>query len=33
MEMNYTPKQIVSKLDKYIVGQQDAKKNGGHCAS
>ena len=26
MEMNYTPKQIVLELDKYIVGQQDAKK-------
>lgn len=26
MEMNYTPRQIVAELDKYIVGQQEAKK-------
>ena len=26
MEQNYTPKQIVTELDKYIVGQSEAKK-------
>ena len=26
-EMNFTPKQIVEELDKYIIGQKDAKKN------
>ncbi|WP_288760169.1 ATP-dependent protease ATPase subunit HslU [uncultured Veillonella sp.] len=26
MEMNYPPRQIVAELDKYIVGQQEAKK-------
>ncbi len=26
-EMNFTPKQIVEELDKYIIGQRDAKKN------
>lgn len=26
MEMNYTPRQIVAELDKYIVGQREAKK-------
>ena len=24
--MNYSPKQIVQQLDKYIIGQDDAKK-------
>ena len=24
--MNYSPKQIVQKLDKYIIGQAEAKK-------
>ena len=24
---NLTPKQIVTELDKYIIGQSDAKKN------
>jgi len=27
MSMNYTPKQIVDQLDKYIIGQQQAKKS------
>ncbi|WP_087972916.1 HslU--HslV peptidase ATPase subunit [Oceanobacillus rekensis] len=27
MEMNYTPKQIVDQLDKYIIGQKQAKKS------
>jgi|SRR5690625_2033283 len=27
MSMNYTPKQIVNQLDKYIIGQQQAKKS------
>ena len=31
--MNFTPKQIVNELDKYIVGQTKAKKSGGGCTS
>src|SRR5690625_1257480 len=27
MEMNYTPRQILEKLDHYIIGQQDAKRS------
>src|SRR5690625_4309758 len=27
MEYNYTPKQIVDKLDRYIIGQRDAKRS------
>lgn len=27
MEVNYTPKQIAEKLDRFIVGQQDAKRS------
>src|SRR5699024_9797396 len=27
MEVNYTPKQILEKLDRYIIGQQEAKKS------
>lgn len=27
MEVNYTPRQILEKLDQYIIGQQDAKKS------
>src|SRR5690625_6312442 len=27
MEVNYTPKQILEKLDQYIIGQQDAKRS------
>ena len=26
-----TPKDIVSKLNEYIVGQNDAKRKGGYC--
>ncbi len=28
MEESLTPRQIVKELDKYIVGQGEAKKNG-----
>ncbi len=27
-----TPKDIVSKLDEYIVGQDDAKRKSCHCS-
>src|SRR5690625_7291407 len=27
MEVNYTPRQILEKLDKYIIGQTEAKKS------
>src|SRR5690625_7732946 len=27
MEVNYTPRQIMEKLDKYIIGQTEAKKS------
>src|SRR5690625_1038710 len=27
MEVNYTPKQIAGKLDRYIIGQKDAKRS------
>ena len=31
--MDLSPKQIVYRLDKYIIGQSEAKKSGGNRAS
>ena len=29
---NFSPREIVSELDRYIIGQKDAKRARRHCA-